>query len=59
MKENGGVGTCDTQGGKRDAYRVLVGKLEVLSPLGEVVYVWIILKWFLERQVRRKCTRFT
>jgi len=41
MKENcegeGGGGTCDTHGEKRDAYRVLVGKLEVLSPLGEVV----------------------
>jgi hypothetical protein len=59
MKENRGGGTCDTHGEKRDAYRVLVWKLEVLNPLGKVVYVWIILKWFLKRQVRRECTRFT
>jgi hypothetical protein len=37
----GGVGKCDTYGENRDAYRVLVGKVEVLSPLGEVECVWI------------------
>jgi hypothetical protein len=43
MKENGGGGgvICDTYGKERDAYRVLVRKLEVLSPLGEVVYAWV------------------
>jgi len=32
----------------RHAYMVLVGKLEVLSPLGEVVYVWVNTKVVLK-----------
>jgi len=44
----GGCGTCDTYGEKREPYRVLVGKLEVLSPLGEVVYVWVNTKMVLK-----------
>jgi hypothetical protein len=44
----GGCGTCDTCGEKREAYRVLVGKLEVLSPAGEMVYVWVNTKMVLK-----------
>lgn len=50
MKENGGGGSgvCDAYGEKRDAYRALVGKLEVLSPLGGVQYVWVNIKMVLK-----------
>jgi len=36
-----------------------VGKLEVLSQLGEVVYVWVNTKMVLKETGRRECTRCT
>jgi hypothetical protein len=37
-------------GAKRNAYRILVGKLEKKRLLGKDAGGWIILKWFLERE---------
>jgi hypothetical protein len=37
-------GPCNTNGEKRDAYRLLVGKPEEKRPLGR----WIILGWILD-----------
>jgi hypothetical protein len=41
---------CSTNGEKRNAYRILVGKPEGKSPLGRPRRVggWIILKWILD-----------
>jgi hypothetical protein len=48
MNVNGVGGTCGIYGEKRDAYRVLVGKLEVLSPLEGVEYMWVNTKMDLK-----------
>jgi hypothetical protein len=39
-------GACSTNGEKRNAYRILVGKPEGETPL---IDGWTILKWILER----------
>jgi hypothetical protein len=45
------AGTCNSNGEKRNAYRLLVGKPEGKRPLGwpRHRWVWIILGWILER----------
>jgi hypothetical protein len=41
---------CSTNGEKRNAYSLLVGKLEVKRPLGrQRLGGWIILGWIMER----------
>jgi hypothetical protein len=41
---------CSTNGEKRNAYKVLVGKPERKRPLKyQDIGVWILLKWILER----------
>jgi hypothetical protein len=43
-------GACSTNGEKRNAYRLLVGKPEGKRPLGRPRHIgWIILGWNLER----------
>jgi hypothetical protein len=41
--------TCSTNGEKRNAYGILVGKPEGKRPLGRPRREWTILKWILER----------
>jgi hypothetical protein len=43
VKKNEMDGECSTNGEKRNAYKILVGKSEGKRPLGK------ILKWILER----------
>jgi hypothetical protein len=44
---------CSTNGEKRNAYRVLVGKPEGKRPLGrQDMGGWPMLKWILEREDR-------
>jgi hypothetical protein len=40
---------CSTIGEKRNAYRILVGKLEGKRPLGIHICGTIILRWILDR----------
>jgi hypothetical protein len=43
-------GACSTNGEKRNAYRILVGKTDGRKQVGRPdVGGWIILKWILER----------
>jgi hypothetical protein len=43
-------GACSTNGEKRNAYKLLVGKLEGKRPLGRPRRRWVvILGWILER----------
>jgi hypothetical protein len=43
-------GSCSTNGDKRNAYRLLVGKPEGNGPIGRPTRrSWIILGWILER----------
>jgi hypothetical protein len=49
-------GACSTNGEKRNAYRILVGKAEGRRPLEDQdVGGWTILKWILERWDSMDC----
>jgi hypothetical protein len=49
MEKNETGGACSTYGGKRGAYRILVGRPEGRRPLGRPRHRWrIILKWILK-----------
>jgi hypothetical protein len=49
VKENEMDKACSTNGEKRNAYRILVGKPEGKRPLVRLRHGWIILKWILDR----------
>jgi hypothetical protein len=50
---------CQVDGAEKNAYRLLVGKLEGKRPLERPSCGWITLQWILKRQDRVVLTRLT